>query len=242
MRYMGGKHRLAKHLLNVMLPSHEGAWIEPFVGSASVIAHVPQEYQRIGSDLNPYLIDLHRALQSGWVPPTNLTNEEWRAIRDHKDHYDPALVAFAGFGCSYGARWFEGYARSPKSPTTNHAAATARNLEHMRPLLAGIDFRHGSYDELVLPSPPGTIYADPPYAGTKPYSGLPKFNHGRFWRWATLQARRGYKVYVSEFTAPEGWECIWEKERPISLTKDTGAKRGIERLFIHTGIANEYLH
>ena len=241
MRYLGGKHRLAKHLLKVMLPGHEGTWIEPFVGSASVIQHVPARYKRVGADLNPYIIQLHIALQNGWTPPTSLTNEEWRAIRYNKANYEPALVAFAGFGCSYGARWFEGYARSPKTPHINHAAATARNLEHMRPLLTGIDFYCCNYADLVLPLPPATIYCDPPYRGTTKYSGMPKFDNDLFWRWATLKARQGYRVFVSEFTAPEGWQCVWEKERATSLTKDTGAKKGVERLFIHTGLADEQL-
>src|SRR3990167_437685 len=134
MRMMGGKSRIAKHILPIMLDGHEGTWIEPFVGSASVIQHVPPTFPRIGADLNYYLIALHMSLQDGWTPPTTLTNEEWRDIRDNKIAFHPALVAFAGFGCSYGGRFFEGYARSPRT-NVNHASATDRYLGQMRPLL-----------------------------------------------------------------------------------------------------------
>jgi hypothetical protein len=38
-------------------------------------------------------------------------------------------------------------------------------------------------------------------------------------------------ILVSEYTAPEGIECIWSKEINSSLTKDTGSKKGVEKLF-----------
>jgi DNA adenine methylase len=36
---------------------------------------------------------------------------------------------------------------------------------------------------------------------------------------------------VSEYNAPEDFECLWSKEVNNSLTKDTGSKKGIEKLF-----------
>ena len=36
---------------------------------------------------------------------------------------------------------------------------------------------------------------------------------------------------MSEYNAPEDFECVWHKEITSSLTKDTGSKMGIEKLF-----------
>jgi len=42
----------------------------------------------------------------------------------------------------------------------------------------------------------------------------------------------GHKMFVSEYLAPDDFECIWEKEIISSLDLDTGNKRNIEKLFI----------
>ena len=41
----------------------------------------------------------------------------------------------------------------------------------------------------------------------------------------------GNKVYVSEYTAPEDFTCIWEKEVSSSLSKSN--KKSTEKLFIY---------
>lgn len=46
-----------------------------------------------------------------------------------------------------------------------------------------------------------------------------------------FQSKRGHNVFVSEYNAPDDFECIWVKEVNNSLTKDTGGKKGIEKLF-----------
>lgn len=43
----------------------------------------------------------------------------------------------------------------------------------------------------------------------------------------------GHKVFVSEYTAPDDFVCVWSKQVNNSLTKDTGSKKGVECLFIH---------
>ena len=40
-------------------------------------------------------------------------------------------------------------------------------------------------------------------------------------------------MFISEYDMPEDrFECVWSKEISSSLTKDTGSKKGIEKLFI----------
>ena len=51
-----------------------------------------------------------KALQQGWEPPDLVTFEDYEYVRAHQDE-NPALTAFVGFGCTFGAKWFGGYAR-----------------------------------------------------------------------------------------------------------------------------------
>lgn len=56
MKYMGSKNRIAKYILPIILAERkpEQFWVEPFVGGANMIDKV--EGNRIGADLNPYVI------------------------------------------------------------------------------------------------------------------------------------------------------------------------------------------
>jgi DNA adenine methylase len=57
------------------------------------------------------------------------------------------------------------------------------------------------------------------------------FNHNEFWQWCRDRANEGHIVFVSEYNAPDDFECIWQKEIVSSLDKDTGSKKGMEKLF-----------
>ena len=41
----------------------------------------------------------------------NLSKEEYYYIKEHKDE-NKVLTGFVGFGCSFGGKWFGGYARN----------------------------------------------------------------------------------------------------------------------------------
>ena len=60
MKYMGSKNRIAKHILPIMLKEMEEkghtTWVEPFVGGGNMIDKVPENYRRIGADLNEHTI------------------------------------------------------------------------------------------------------------------------------------------------------------------------------------------
>lgn len=234
LRYVGGKSRLWKHILPIMLEgtTDAWAWVEPFVGSAVVISQVPSTRHRVGSDSNPYIIALHKAIQAGWKPPEHCSEQFWRQVRDHRDKYPPELVAFVGFGCSFAARWFEGYARSPKTGF-DHAGASYRNLMKMAPLLQGIEFQCCDYRELVLPPRPAVVYCDPPYLGSTHdyYPDAGAFDHDQFWAWTQYIAAGGYRVFVSEFQAPPFAKLVWEKQRTASLDLDKALKK-VDRLYL----------
>ena len=73
------------------------------------------------------------------------------------------------------------------------------------------------YLDVDIEDPTNTVvYADPPYENTLKY-GKDDFNHKVFWEWAEYLSVSGCLVFVSELSAPSGWEPIWSKSRPVSM-------------------------
>ena len=146
--------------------------------------------------------------------------------------FEPHLVGYVGFQLSYGAMWFGTYRRDNEGKR-NYANEAYRNVAKQAPKLKGIDFRHEGYRDLKPPAQ-SLIYCDPPYEGTAKYkANEQQFDHDDFWQWCREMVRKGHDVFVSEYKAPDDCLCIWEKQVNSSLTKDTGAKKNIERLFKH---------
>jgi DNA adenine methylase len=225
MRYMGSKNRIAKHILPLMLSERkdEQWWVEPFVGGANMIDKV--NGKRIGNDNHKYLIALLCALQDGWVPPTEISEVDYRAIKDNPDGYPDCLVGFTGFLCSFGGKWWGGYARDAKG--NNYAARGSRVLVRQAENLNGVKFRHGSYLDLSIPDK-SLIYCDPPYEGTTKYKD--SFNHEEFWHWCRIKAKQGHNVFVSGYHAPADFSCLKVVNHYTILNRNNGNKR-VEKLF-----------
>lgn len=227
MRYLGGKSRLAKHIVKAILDDTDSRsrWVEPFVGGGSVFFEAARNFgEAFGADMQEDLILMWQGLLSGeFTPPMNLLEDEWRELRDAEPS---ALRGFAGFGCSFGGRFFEGYARNIGG--TNYASQSARSiLSDLEKIgdsvcsFANLDYLSVEYRDSDV------IYFDPPYAKTKHYSskrsGVGKFNHHLFWESATELAKSGADVYVSEFEAPDDWIVMWEKDRNVGVGVQSGA-------------------
>lgn len=148
---------------------------------------------------------------------------------------DP-LVGFAGFGCSFGGKFFGGYARgkAKSGEWRNYAAETKRNLLKQAPNLKGILFVCSPFTELVIP-PNSIIYCDPPYEGTTKYA-TGGFDHKEFWQWCREKSLEGHKVFVSEYNAPDDFECVWSKGVTANFDSNRSSASGrIEKLFIWKG-------
>lgn len=232
MRYMGSKARHAKHIIPFLMNGHDQSkpYIEPFVGGGNMIDKVPAQI-RWGGDVAEYAIALLDALSKDWLPPESLSEDEYRAIKANPEKYDPALVGFAGYCCSYSGKLWGGFGRNgnPEKYRKTFQHEAFLNVYKQAPQLRGIKFYVANYNSVIYPEG-ATVYCDPPYAGATKYKSG-GFDHPVFWDWAEKlsQTRR---VFVSEYVAPENWVCVWEKETVNSLTKDTGSKRGVEKLFV----------
>jgi len=235
MKYMGSKGRIAKHILPIILKDRKpDQWyVEPFVGGANIIDKV--DGNRIGSDVNRYLIALLIAMQNGYCPPY-LSREQVSLIKENKHLYSDELVGWAGIGCSYSGKWFGGYAGciiTKDGGERDYIFEAIKNCLNQGKLLNGVIFLNKSYESIDIPDG-SIIYCDPPYKGTEGYRV--KFNHEDFYDWCDIMHKYGHKVFLSEYQAPKQFKCIWQKELTSSLSangKSGGSKSSIEKLFIY---------
>jgi DNA adenine methylase len=227
MKYMGSKARHAKELLPIILANRtEDQWyVEPFVGGANMIDKV--DGNRIGADFNEYLVEMWKSVSNGWMPPDTFEETEYSSVRMNKENYNKALVAYVGFALSYSGKWFGGWCRDGVGKR-NYVEESYKNACKQFPELIGVDFRHSSYQYLTIPDN-SIIYCDPPYKDTTKYKD--SFDHEPFYEWCRQKHREGHQVFVSEYQMPDDFICVWSKEVNSSLAKDTGSKKGIEKLF-----------
>ena len=233
MKYMGSKARIAKHILPIILKDRkEGqCYVEPFVGGANMIDKV--EGWRIGADLNSHLIDALLLIRDRPESiPDIITEEDYRKSKERKK---TPLDGFVGFSMSFGGKWFGGYRRDvagSKGCVKNMEVQTRRSKESaikQSRQIQDVEFVYASYSDLNIPAN-CIIYCDPPYANATKYKD--DFNHDDFWQWCRDKSKEGHQVFISEYSAPDDFECVWQKEINSSLTKNTGSKKGIEKLFV----------
>lgn len=227
MKYMGSKNRIAKDLLSIMLPLRgDRTWVEPFVGGGNLIDKVDGE--RIGGDYNLDVINALKFIRDDLneIPKNNqeFTEKMYKALRTAPPS---RLKSFAGFSYSYGAKWLGGWSRSESG--RDYVSEGYRNAVKQSPNLQGVQLVHTKYEWLDIPAN-SLIYCDPPYAKTTKYS-TKEFDHEKFFEWCRDMHNEGHIVFVSEYEAPSDFKCVYSKEIVSSLDKDTGSKKGIEKLF-----------
>ncbi len=234
MRYLGGKARIGDKIadfINDKLQPGQTYW-EPFCGSCWITYRIDAERTRLASDIHTELIAMWQSLQNGWIPPDVVTEEQYQEIR-HSINNLP-MKAFAGFGCSFAGRYFEGYARS--KDRQNYALCAKNSLLKKLQTLYDVEFFCSDYREFNPPK--GTfVYCDCPYVGTKPYRN--KFITDDFWQWVRTITIRGYTVLCSEYTAPTDFCCVAEFPTKTNLRmKDGSNDVRVERLFMYDAEQN----
>lgn len=229
MYYLGGKFRIAKEISKFIQATnttkrHE-TYIEPFVGGAWVLREVIRacDFKNIyASDAHEDLILLFKAMQDGWCPPSSITEEEYNKIRNSEPS---SLRGFAGFGCSWGGKFFGGYSRDNRG--RNYAMSARNSLLEKTKHFRDVSFMCVDYKEINPKN--SLIYCDPPYNNTTGY-GI-KFDHDIFWDtmriWSELNT-----VIISEYAAPPDFQCVLEIKTKTDIRTKRGRDQRIERLFV----------
>lgn len=181
----------------------------------------------LASDFNLSLISLYSSIRNGWDPPTETTVEQYHLAKTLPDT-DP-LKAFHGFGCSFGGKWFGGYAKGFNGPLT-YPQLAARNSKRS---VAAVNGEISHVDFLsVTPGPTyRLIYCDPPYAGTTSYAALGSFDYNKF-----LDRVKDWSnytdVFVSEYEFPLG-QVIWSHKAKTTLAALTATNKLREERLYH---------
>ena len=225
MRYLGGKYKIRKQVASFLETVRDGRdYLDPFVGGANILSEMSGT--RIASDSNTALITMYKALQEGWIPPDGITEEVYEHYRIIQDGYDP-LTAFIGIGCSFGGKWFGGYARG--GINRNYAGEARSSLIKLVPLIKDVTFYACSYSDYT---PHGKlIYCDPPYEGTTEYKD--KFDSLSFWN-VMREWSKNNIVVISEFKAPVDFRCVLSIDSRTSIRNGENISAStVEKLFIY---------
>lgn len=244
MKYLGGKSRFAKEILQLIPPATN--FVEPFVGGGNITKNIPRnKYQNIiCSDINPYLIAYYKAIQQGWQPKTNYTEQEYydmqKDFRQDLNQYPKHELAYVGFSYSYMAAFFKCFARNKRN--SDYAGAAYRQFLNDKIWTQYAQFFHCNYHDLPIP-PNSVVYCDPPYnipytnSGYNSKATSGKFDHKIFWDWVRSKVPH-YPIFISEQSAPDDFIPIWQKERKTTGRLKTNI--AIEKLFVHISYPNYY--
>ena len=234
MRYMGGKSRTAGIIagyLNMIREPGQPYW-EPFVGAGWILERIRGTGANFASDANPYLVAMWQALQAGWKPPQVVTEETYRAIKGAPGDYPPELVAFVGFGCSFGGKWFAGYARGDgRNWASEGKKSVLQKASQIKPL--GVCFYVADFLKVAPPAGRCLVYCDPPYLDTTDYGAVPEWNASAFWEQVEALGGYGHTVVVSEYQAPAGFSEVVAQRTHTELRETSGRSPRVERLFRH---------
>jgi DNA adenine methylase len=242
MKYMGSKTRIIKEILPIILKDRttEQWYIEPFAGGMNVICGV--DGNRLANDNNLYLIEMWKGLFENRERPNDIPKEIYDKARSEynnriNEEFDNFMIGWIGWMGSANGRFFDG-GYSGKSNTKNggvrdYIKEAINNIEKQIPKMVGVKFSNKDYSEIEIPKK-SIIYCDIPYQGTKQYSTSKNFNYLEFWGWCRKKVGEGHTLFVSEYNAPDDFECVWQKELKSSLSANGvigGNKVSVEKLF-----------
>ena len=224
MQYFGGKAKIAKEL-SAFLQSQikpNQPFVDLFCGSCNVVSKIKAP-KRYANDLHKELIALHQAVQDGWIPPDEVSEQEYKLLKNDLDsNYSDHLRGFVGFGLSFSGKWFGGYARDGSD--RNYCSNAKHSLVKKHNVLEDVTFTNLNYSQVEIPDN-SLIYCDIPYKDTTKYS-TGNFLHEDFYSWCKTKVTEGHDVLVSEYkhNLPEGWKIVWEHQSK----KDIRNKDGVQ--------------
>lgn len=239
MRYVGSKNKLSKDLAPIIqsyINKDTKGYLEPFVGGANMIDKI-QCSNKIGCDIHKQLIALLQYAQKySDLLPERILEDTYNEVKNNKEKYEDWYLGLVGFCSSFGAKYFGGYARDGKGDNSGKWSAGAiKNLKKQIPNLKNVKFQCCSFLDLPKDKIKGyVIYCDIPYKGTTKYK-TEAFPYEKFYEWVKEMSVHN-TVLVSEYSMPDDFQCIWEKELKTSLgsgvNKDSDRNR-IERLYTY---------
>jgi DNA adenine methylase len=229
MAYLGGKSKCSEHIIEILNDEkyNDMNYIEPFVGYCHILRRVKNKKTYTASDNNKYLIALLKHNQENPNSHYSITKEEHTIYKTNPD-LDILKTAYAGFCYSYNGIFLGSYVNIKGKRVYPEERKRYYDSLYNNPVIKKTSFSCCDYTEYNNVKN-ALIYCDPPYQGTTEYHS--SFDSTLFWEWVRRMSKNNV-VYVSEYTAPEDFECVSEKEKYNSFNgKGCNVKRK-EKLWI----------
>lgn len=226
-QYHGGKFAYGKKLSSVMskyIQRNYGDWddfdayIEPFVGMAGVMRHIPH-HTRVGADRNTELISMWNAVKRGWLPEktwrnAHVSEREYKKMKKNPKYRKSFERGFAKFAISYGGQEWAGYMVDNRTPNFNFGRRGNNRLAKVRDSIKDVRFVVQDFLKSRYNSEHNSVfYLDPPYEDSTGYRGV-KFDHDLFWQQVEQLADKGNVIFVSEMLSnfPSWVKILWKKK------------------------------
>lgn len=236
MKYQGGKHligtKIAKIMNDRVNTDKVDGYFEPFCGSLGVYKNmIKYNYKHyIANDLQQDLILMWDKLkQDKLVLPDNFSEELWRELKDTPSPNE--LKAVAGFGMSFGGKYFSGYIQKHSANSGRDFYKEFKNsIYKIKQELQKreIEFNNKNYYDFKPNNM--LIFCDPPYQNTTDYK-VGKFNSELFWNTMREWSKNNY-VFISEENAPDDFIVVWQKDKYRTLNCSNRSFK-TEKLFVY---------
>lgn len=223
MQYFGGKTRIAARIARIIQESGSYEYIcEPFCGGCSVTVELAKlGFTVNASDSNDCLIAMWQEAIKGRTMPYTVTEKDYEESKETKDK---ALRGFVGHGCSFGGKWFGGFARGVLDYAFTSSQVISKQCKAMK---EKVSFSVLTYDK-VIPHINSAVYCDPPYRLTS--SGyMHEFDSEAFSEFLENNWNN-VDVFVSEYSVPCNGFSEIASFNNIAKTA-TSRKERIDRLF-----------
>ena len=229
MQYMGGKFRQSSVIADYIKSNSDNidTYVEPFCGMASVANKLTDHFDNIIlADNNKFIILLLKSLVDDTFVKYEPKNQEqierdYMTFSIYKEldtqdmkNINLSMVAYWGYGMSFGGKWFGGLARStrddainPSMPFVKRANNSLLKIQKSLKMVKNLKIIHSSYDLLKIPDN-SIVYLDPPYVNrVKAHRTKTGFNYDKFWNWVRFKSVET-EIITTEFIVPNDFEVI----------------------------------
>jgi DNA adenine methylase len=241
MRYYGGKgvhgkkiaHFLMSYLIDeIGIDLSKVIYAEPFCGALGVFRYIcPHVKKTIANDLSKDLILLWKSVQQSNYKNPHIDEIKWRKLK--AETKPSADRAFAGFGCSFGGVWFNGYiCDHGNNDMTYHTLVKMQDIIEDTTFVS-VDYKTFLKKIIKDPKQIYVIYMDPPYKNTCTIPYTSSFDSSEFWDTVRVYSKlKNVIIVTSELSAPKDFKEIFNFQRRSGMSNTSNITSFKEKLFV----------
>ena len=242
-KYLGSKSKLSKQIIPIIQECIDknkvNTYIEPFVGGANIIDKIKCD-NRIGSDINKYLIALFQNIKNSNIYiPTEITREHYNEVKldyiQNESKFEDYYKGLIGFCGAFRGKFFDSCAcfnYESEGRIRNNYKESLNNIIKQIPNIKTVDFNWCSYEKYKSSDFINTVfYCDIPYKNTYNYNI--EFNYDNFYKWCREMSKNNF-CFISEYEMPDDFDCIWQQEKKMCLQPQSERFIVTEKLFTYS--------